>query len=373
MTTPVLFSPFQMRGLSLHNRIVVSPMGMHSAIDGHPGDWHLMHLGQFAVSGPGLVVTESTAVEPEGRVSPGDLGMWSDAHIDSYRRVIGFCREYGAAKLGIQLNHAGRKGSVSRSWHGQKPLSPDDGGWPVAGPSPEAYPGRATPVEMDLASMKSIRESFAKAASRSHKAGFDLIEVHAAHGYLLHNFLSTIVNKRSDDYGGSLANRMRFPLEVFSAIRDAFPADKSVGVRVSATDWIDGGWTEEETLAFCRELKDLGCDYICASSGGTAPEQSIPVGPGYQVPFAERIRKGVGMATMAVGLITKPRDAEAILVEQRADLIALGRAMIYDPRWVWHAAEELGCEAYFPPQYDRAHPSMRNSAAFNVFRERSAR
>lgn len=372
MTSPALFSPFQMRGVSLHNRIVVSPMGQHSAIDGHPGDWHLMHLGQFAVSGPGLVITEAVAVTPEGRVSPGDLGLWSDAHMVSYRRVLAFCREYGGAKMGIQLYHAGRKGSVSRSWHGQKPLTAENGGWPTLGPSPEPYPGRPAPLGIDRATMTSIRESFVSAARRADQLGFEAIELHAAHGYLLHNFLSLLVNKRTDEYGGSLANRMKYPLEVFSAVREAFRADKVIGVRVSATDWIDGGWSEDETVAFCRELKARGCDYICASSGGTAPEQNIPVGPGYQVSFASRIRRDAGIPTMAVGLITKPREAEKVLIDGNADLIALGRGMLYNPRWTWHAAEELGCDAFFPPQYDRAHPSMRNSAAFNVMRERSA-
>ena len=372
MATPALFSPFRMRDVILPNRIVVSPMGMHSAVDGIAGDWHLMHLGQFAVSGPGLVLTEAVAIEPEGRVSRGCLGIWSDSQIDPYRRVLAFCREYGNAKLGIQLNHSGRKGSVSKSWEGQKPISPDSGGWRLLGPSPVAYPGRPAPIEADDTMLASIRESFANAARRAHLAGFDVIEIHAAHGYLLHNFLSSIVNKRFDRYGGSLANRMRFPLEVFTAVREAFPEEKAVGVRVSATDWIAGGWSENDTVTFCRELKNRGCDYICASSGGTAPEQEIPVGPGYQVPFAARIRREADIPTMAVGLITKPRDAESALSENHADLIALGRAMLYDPRWTWHAAEELGCDAYFPPQYDRAHPSMRNSAAFNVFRERKA-
>lgn len=370
MATSALFSPFRMRDVTLPNRVVVSPMGMHSAVDGIAGDWHLMHLGQFAVSGPGLVMTEAVAVEPEGRVSRGCLGIWSDSQIDAYRRILSFCREYGKAKVGIQLNHSGRKGSVSKSWEGQKPVSPENGGWHLVGPSPEAYPGRPAPIEADDAKLASLRESFANAARRAHLAGFDVIEIHAAHGYLLHNFLSPIVNKRSDQYGGSLANRMRFPLAVFTAVRQAFPTEKPVGVRVSATDWIENGWSEDDTLAFCRELKLRGCDYICASSGGTAPDQKIPVGPGYQVPFAARIRREAKIATIAIGLINKPHQAEAVLNDGHADLIALARAMLYDPRWTWHAAEELGCEAFFPPQYDRAHPSMRNSAAFNVFRER---
>lgn len=370
VSSPVLFSPYSIGGVTLPNRIVVSPMGMHSATDGLAGDFHLMHLGQFAVAGVGLLITEAVAVEPVGRVSRGCLGIWSDDHVAAFARVLDFCRQYGGAKLGIQLGHSGRKGSVGKSWEGQKAVPPEAGGWSLVGPSPSPYPGRAIPMEADRETLAALRRTFADAARRSATAGFDLIEIHAAHGYLLHNFLSPLVNKRIDGYGGSLANRMRFPLEIFSAVRDAFPAGKVVGVRISATDWVNDGWSVEDTLTFCAELKARGCDYICASSGGTAPEQVIPVAPLYQVPFARRIRNDVGIPTMAVGLINKGSEAEEVLVKGDADLIALGRALLFNPRWAWQAASELGAEAYFPPQYDRAHPSMRNSAAFNVMRER---
>ncbi len=370
MPSPLLFSPYSIGALTFPNRIVVSPMGMHSAIEGVAGDFHLMHLGQFAVAGVGLLITEAVAVEPIGRVSRGCLGIWSDEQATAFRRVLEFCRTHGNAKLGIQLGHSGRKGSVGTSWEGQRPVAPAAGGWNLVGPSAEGYPGRAIPIEADRQTIADLRQTFAHAARRSHDAGFDLIEIHAAHGYLLHNFLSPIVNKRTDAYGGSLENRMRFPLEIFSAVREAFPADKIVGVRVSATDWVEGGWSVEDTLTFCAALKQRGCDYICASSGGTAPEQAIPVGPLYQVPFASLIKREIDIPTMAVGLINKAVEAEDVLVRGDADLIALARALLFNPHWAWQAATELGAETYFPPQYDRAHPSMRNSAAFNVMRER---
>ncbi|TWG97304.1 2,4-dienoyl-CoA reductase-like NADH-dependent reductase (Old Yellow Enzyme family) [Mesorhizobium sp. J18] len=370
--SPGLFSPFNLRGLRLDNRIVVSPMGQHSAVGGHVNDWHLAHLGQLAVSGAGLLITEAVAVEPRGRISPGCLGIWSDEHIAGYRRVIDFARTYGQTRMGIQLGHSGRKGSVSQSWFGQKTLSEAEGGWEIVNASPIAYPDRKTPTEIDLATIGQTTRQFADAARRADAAGFDVIEIHAAHGYLIHGFLTPLLNKRTDAYGGSLENRMRFGLEVFSAVRDAFPADKVVGVRVSATDWIDGGWTLEETIEFSSRLKALGCDYICASTGGVSPEQQIPVGPLYQVRFAESIRRETGAATMAVGLINEPEQAESVVAEGKADLVALGRAMLYNPRWPWQAAESLGAQVYYPVQYDRAHPSMRRNNAFIVQRERGS-
>lgn len=372
LSSPVLFSPFELRGVTFDNRIVVSPMGQHSAIDGHVNDWHLAHLGQLAVSGAGLLITEAVAVEPRGRISPGCLGIWSDDHIAGYRRVIDFARTHGHTKMGIQLGHSGRKGSVSQSWFGQKSLSDSEGGWEILNPSPVPYPDRKTPTEIDHATMASVVEQFADAARRADAAGFDVIEIHAAHGYLIHAFLTPLLNRRADDYGGSLENRMRFGLEVFRAVRDAFPADKVVGVRVSATDWIEGGWTLEETIEFSRALTALGCDYICASTGGVSPEQKIPVGPLYQVQFADAIRRETGAVAMAVGLITEPEQAESVVAEGKADLVALGRAMLYNPRWPWHAAEKLGAQAFYPLQYDRAHPSMRRNNAFIVKRERGS-
>ena len=366
---PALFTPLSLRETTLSNRIVVSPMGQHSAEDGLAGDWHLMHLGQFAVSGPGLVITEAVAVEPRGRVSRGDLGLWSDAQASALARIVAFCRAHGGAKLGIQLYHAGRKGSVSKSWERQLAIPPASGGWEILGPSASPYPGRATPIALDAAGIAAIRAGFVAATRRADDAGFDLIELHAAHGYLLHNFLSPLANARTDAYGGSLENRMRLTLEVFDAVRAAWPGAKPLGVRVSATDWAPGGWTETDCLALCAALQSRGCDYICASSGGTTPEQSIRVAPLYQVPFAERIRRELAIPTMAVGLITEPLQANGIVAQGRADLVALARGMLYDPRWAWHAAEALGADAYFPPQYDRAHPSMRRNDSFKVYRE----
>jgi 2,4-dienoyl-CoA reductase-like NADH-dependent reductase (Old Yellow Enzyme family) len=369
-SSPALFTPFEMRDVRLENRIIVSPMGQHSAVDGLANDWHLAHLGQLAVSGAGLLITEAAAVDPRGRISPGCLGIWSDDHIEGYRRIIDFARMHGQTKMGIQLGHSGRKGSVSQSWFGQESLPDNEGGWEIFNPSPLAYPGRKTPTEIDRATMKEVVEQFAAAARRADAAGFDVIEIHAAHGYLIHALLTPLLNQRTDEYGGSLENRMRYGLEVFRAVRDAFPSGKAVGVRVSATDWIEGGWTLDETIVFSRELKQLGCDYICASTGGVAPEQQIPVGPLYQVGFAEAIRSQADIVTMAVGLITEPEDANCVISEGKADLVALGRAMLYNPRWPWHAAEKLGCQSYYPVQYDRAHPSMRKNNAFVVKRAR---
>ena len=372
MTQPALFTPFRLAGLDLRNRIVVSPMGMHSGEEGVPGDWHLMHLGQFAVSGAGMVITEAVVVEPRGRVSRGDLGLWSDAQVQGFARIRDFFAAHGQARFGVQLGHAGRKGSVTTSWEGQGAVQPGQGGWATLAASPIAYPGRNVPQALDTAGIAEMRATFAGAAARAAQAGFDLIEVHAAHGYLLHNFLSPLTNQRDDSYGGSLENRMRFPLEVFAAMRDAVPPGMPVGVRVSATDWAPGGWDLDDTLAFCAALKRAGCDYVCASSGGAVPEQRIPVAPGFQAPFARAIRDATGMPTMAVGLVTEPEQAESIIADGDADLVALARAMLLNPRWPWHAAERLGADADYPVQYERAHPSMRRSAAFNVARERAA-
>ena len=366
MAQPQLFTPYRLRDVDLQNRIVVSPMGQHSAENGIAAGWHHMHLGQFAVSGVGLVLTEAIAVEERGRVSRGCLGIWTDEQAEELGRVVAFCRRYGSARMGIQLGHSGRKGSVSTSWEGARPVSVEAGGWTTCGPSALAYPGRIAPAELSLAEIDELVDIFADAARRSDDAGFDVIELHAAHGYLLHNFLSPIANTRTDQHGGSLENRMRFVLGVCEAVRAAFPAGKVVGVRVSATDWIPGGWDLPDTLRLCAELKARGCDYICASSGGTAPEQSITVGPLYQVPFSEVIRREVDIPTMAVGLITEPREAEGILQDGRADLVALGRGMLMNPRWAWRAADELGAEAAFPPQYERAHPSLRRNDGFKV-------
>ena len=366
MAQPTLFTPIRLRDVELANRIVVSPMGQHSAEGGIAGGWHHMHLGQFAVSGVGLLITEAVAVEARGRVSRGCLGIWTDEQAEALGRVTAFCRRYGTARLGIQLGHSGRKGSVSTSWEGAQPVATEAGGWTTCAPSALAYPGRIAPAALSLDEIAGLSGIFGAAARRSHEAGFDLIELHAAHGYLLHNFLSPLTNRREDSYGGSLEGRMRFVLEMFDAVRAAFPAGKPVGVRVSGSDWIAGGWDMSDTLALAAALKQRGCDYICASSGGTAPEQRIPVGPLYQVPLADEIRREVAIPTMAVGLITEPREAEGILQDGQADLVALGRGMLMNPRWAWRAADELGAEADFPPQYERAHPSLRRNDGFKV-------
>lgn len=370
MPKTTLFSPFCLRGLELTNRIAVSPMGQYSADEaGFATSWHLMHLGNLTISGAGLVFTEATAVEPRGRVSHNCLGIWSDEHVGPLRDVLAFCREHGGAKLGMQLAHSGRKGSVTVPWKKQLGLDSEAGGWLMASPSDIAYPGRPVPEALDRAGLRNVREAFAAAARRADEAGFDTIEIHNAHGYLLHSFLSPFANGRTDEYGGSLASRMRFPLEVFDAIREAWPAGKPLGVRVSSTDWAPGGWDAADTVEFARALKAKGCDFICASSGGSTPDQKIPVGPGYQVPFAEQVRREVDIPTIAVGLITEPQQAEDILASGQADLVALGRGMLYNPRWAWHAAEKLGEEVYFPPQYERAHPSMRPGDFLKPFRE----
>jgi 2,4-dienoyl-CoA reductase-like NADH-dependent reductase (Old Yellow Enzyme family) len=367
---PPLFRPYRLRDMTLDNRIVVSPMGQHSAHDGFVNDWHLAHLGQLSVSGAAAVITEAVAIEPAARISPGCLGLWSDEQIDGYKRLMRFRDAHGSARMGIQIGHSGRKGSVTRSWEGQKSMSDEMGGWEIYNASAIAYPGRRVPVAVTRQMMDRIVELFCQTVRRADQAGFDFIEIHGAHGYLLHSFLTPLLNQRDDEYGGSLENRMRYPLEVFSAMRAAWPAAKPIGMRISATDWIAGGWTPEESLVFCERLKDLGCDYICASTGGVSPEQEIPVTPLYQAGFAEQIQREVGIPAMAVGLITDPVDANGLVASGKADLIAIGRAMLYNPRWAWFAAEKLGAAASYPVQYDRAHPSMRANNAFVVYREK---
>lgn len=355
-----LFTPYKLRGVTLPNRIVVSPMGQYSAGgDGRASEWHLVHLGHLSVSGAGLLITEATAIHPNGRISKHDLGIWSDAHAEALEPVVAFCRKFGGAKLGMQLYHAGRKGSVTVAWERQRPVSVADGGWPIYSASPIAYPGRATPQQLDQAGIDEVVNHFADAAKRADRIGMNLLEIHGAHGYLLHGFLSPFSNQRTDAYGGSRENRMRFVIQVFDAVRAVWPERKPLGMRLSVTDWADGGWDVDDSVALAQELKQRGCDFITASSGGATPEQKLKIYPGYQVPFAERIRKEAQIPTMAVGLITEAKQAEAILLSQQADLIALARGLLFNPRWPWHAAVELGEQVYYPPQYQRAHPSMR--------------
>ncbi len=355
-----LFSPISLRGLTLPNRVVVSPMCQYNSDDGCATDWHIMHLGSFALGAAGLVMTEMTNVSPAGRITHRCAGIYSDANEAALRRVHDFCRSYGVAKLGVQLAHAGRKGSTQTPAAGGKPLAPEQGGWVTHAPSAVPYAdGWPAPHAMTHAEIKQTLADFAAAAQRLDRIGYDVIELHGAHGYLLHQFMSPLSNRRDDEYGGSLENRIRFPLEVYSAVRGVWPEHKPLGMRVSATDWIDGGWTPQETLALARELRKRGCDFLDVSTGGLDPRQKIPLAPGYQVPFGETIRKESGIATMSVGLITDARQAEEIIASGKADLIAIGRAAMYDPRWAWHAAEELAAETAYPPKMMACHPSLR--------------
>ncbi len=351
-----LFSPFSMRGLTLDNRIVVSPMCQYSAVEGCAQDWHLMHLGQFSVSGVGLLITEAAAVEARGRITPHCIGLYSDENEAALARVIAFCRQHGTAKLGIQLAHAGRKASTHRPWEGRHPLGPGEGAWQTVSSSDLPHDeGWHRPVALDRAGMEQIKAAFVAGVERAERIGFDLIEVHMAHGYLFHEFLSPIANRRDDEYGGSLENRMRFPLEAFNAMRAAWPDEKPMGVRISVTDWVEGGWNPDEAVVFAEELKRIGCDYVTASSGGVSERQKIELGEGYQVAFAHRIRAEAGVPSMAVGMIYDPRHAERIVADGEADMVALGRGLLFDPHWAIRAAAVLDVPAPSPPQYARGY------------------
>lgn len=363
----LLFEPVSLRGLTLANRIVVEPMTQFSADDGTPGDWHLMHLGQFAVSGAGLVLTESTYVAPDARNTPMCLSLYSDEQEQALGRIKRFFDAYGTARFGVQLCHAGRRASAREPWLGGGSRRPADGGWETHAPSPVAISANwPPPRELDRGGMERIRDAFAASARRALRAGADMLELHCAHGYLMHQFLSPLSNRRTDRYGGALENRMRFPLEVFEALRAEWPQDRPVGVRVSATDWVEGGWDVQQTIAFARELESRGCDFIDVSSGGLSNDQKITVGPGYQAPFAAAIKAAVKMKVIAVGLITDPHQAESILQRGQADMIGLARAMLFDPRWPWRAAHALGVSLDYPRQYERAHPSRSAAAGINA-------
>ena len=353
-----LFSPWMLGPLELENRIVIAPMCQYSAVDGNAQDWHLIHLGNLALSGAGMLIIEATAVSPEGRITPGDLGLYSDDNEAALKRVMDAVSKYAICPIAIQLAHAGRKASSQVPWDGGAQILPDEpDGWKAVAPSalPHAQ-GEDVPVALDDAGLAKVREDFASAARRSVALGFRGVEVHMAHGYLLHQFLSPIANQRSDAYGGRRENRVRLPLEVFDAVRAVVPEDIPVWVRVSATDWVSGGWDIEDTIAFGNVLKHHGCTAIHVSSGGVSPRQEIPLSDGYQVPLAARVKEEVGLSTIAVGLITDPTHAEAILDKGDADAIALARGMLYNPRWPWHAAAELGAEINAPHQYWRSQP-----------------
>jgi len=352
-----LFSPFQLRSLTLPNRIVVSPMCQYSSTDGFANDWHLVHLGSRAIGGAGLIFTEASAISPEGRITPQDLGIWKNEHIAPLQRITTFLHEHGA-RAGIQLAHAGRKASMVPPWEKTRVATLAEGGWQnVLAPSPEKFNDTyALPHEIGKAEIASITEAFAAAAQRALAAGFDVVELHAAHGYLLHQFLSPYSNKRTDEYGGSFENRTRLPLEVARAVRAVWPQHLPLFVRISATDWAENepSWDIEQSIAFSRLLRAEGVDLIDVSSGGNLPHAKIPLGPGYQVPFAARIRSEAGIPAAAVGLITNPGQADAILRNGEADLVLLAREMLRDPYWPTHAAQALGQIVAWPVQYERA-------------------
>lgn len=352
-----LFTPILLGPLQLPNRIVIAPMCQYSANDGKATEWHTIHLGHLALSGAGLLIIEATAVSPEGRISPKDLGLWDDITEKALAETISAVKKYASMPLGIQLAHAGRKASCAIPWEGGGQLSPAKGGWQTCSASSLPFANHdRIPQTMSLEHIKQLKEHFIEAAKRADRLGFDLIELHGAHGYLLHQFLSPLSNQRTDQYGGTLKKRMRLLLEVFSEVRAVFPSHKAVGVRISATDWVEGGWDEQQSIELAHALKQQGCSYIHISSGGLSTQQEIPVGPNYQVPFAETIKQHVDMPTIAVGLITEPEQAEAIIVEGQADMIALARGILYNPRWPWHAAAKLGVKVDAPPQYWRSEP-----------------
>lgn len=359
-----LFSPGRIGPLTLANRIVVAPMCQYSCHDGLAGDWHLMHIGQLAMSGAGMFIIEATAVTRDGRITPGCLGLWSDAHEAALGRVLQAVRRHSPMPIAIQLAHAGRKASSEVPWRGGKlvPASPPElGGWIAQAPS--ALPhgdGEPPPQALDDAGLERIRNGFADAARRAHRLGIAAIELHMAHGYLLHEFLSPVSNRRSDGYGGVLENRMRFPLEVFEAVRAAVPASVPVGVRLSATDWLDDvgtpSWDVAQSVVLADALRERGVSFLHVSSGGISPQQKIPLAPGYQIPLAERLKAATGLPTIGVGLVTEPEQAEAIVAEGRADFVALARAMLFNPHWPWAAAAKLGATVSVPPQYWRSAP-----------------
>ena len=357
-----LFSPIKLRGLELPNRIMVAPMCQYSSVNGEANDWHFTHINTLALSGAAMFCIEATHVEAIGRITPGCLGLYDDATEAALKPILVSVRKHSKTAVAIQLAHAGRKASSHKPWDGGQQIPVSQGGWQAEGPSAVPHKeGEAPPLALDAPGLARVRDAFVNAARRAERLGIDAIELHSAHGYLLHQFLSPISNKRTDQYGGSLQNRMRYPLEVFDAVRAAFPAEKPVGIKVSATDWVEGGWDLAQTIEYAKELKKRGVDWIDASSGGVSPLQKIPLGPGYQVPLAQGIKEATGVTTMAVGLITEAKQAEDIVASGKADMVALARAMLYDPRWGWHAAAELGGQVEAPPQYWRSQPSTQKA------------
>lgn len=349
-----LFTPLRLRELEFKNRIFVSPMCQYSAVGGMPDAWHLVHYGSRAVGGAALVLVEATAVAAEGRITPGCTGLWSQAHAEAFRPIAEFIRAQGAVP-GIQIGHAGRKASCEAPWLGGKPLPIGSGGWQTVAPSALPFaPGHGTPLALTGDAIERLVADFAAAAQRALYAGFEVIELHCAHGYLLHEFLSPLSNRREDAYGGSLENRCRLPLRIAQTLRDIWPRQWPVLVRISATDWVDGGWDLPQSVRFAHWLKEIGVDLVDCSSGGAVPDAAIPAGPGFQVPFAAAIRSQANIATGAVGLITGAAQAENILAHGQADVVLLARELLRDPYWPFHAAQELGCDITWPSQYARA-------------------
>jgi 2,4-dienoyl-CoA reductase-like NADH-dependent reductase (Old Yellow Enzyme family) len=354
-----LFSPLNLGPVELANRVTISAMCQYSAVDGCMGDWHLLHIGSLSLSGASLFMIESTGVVPEGRISHGCLGLYTDDQEKSIRRVLDLVRKQSPIKIGIQLGHAGRKASAHLPWEGQGALKSDERAWPTVAPSSIALgPGWPMPEELDRAALRELRNAYVAAAHRAARAGIDVIEFHSSHGYLIAQFLSPVTNKRTDEYGGNAANRMRFPLEVFSAIRSAWPADRALGAKITGSEFVDGGLTPEDAVTYSRALQDEGCDYVTVSGGGIVLDAKVPVAPGYQVPFAEKVKRETGIVTGAVGLISDPRQAEKILQDGDADFVAIARAMLFNPRWAKHAAALLGESIPYPLQYSRAQPQF---------------
>jgi NADPH2 dehydrogenase len=363
--TSALFSPIRLAGLELANRIVVSPMCQYSADDGVASDWHVSHLGMLANSGAALVVVEATGVERRGRITHGCLGLYSDDCEAALMRLLAHCRRYGSAKLGIQLAHAGRKASAHRPWAGGKPLGAAEDPWETIAPSAVPFgPDWPIPREMTAADMERVRDAFVSAAKRAVRVGFDAIELHGAHGYLLHSFISPVSNKRTDQYGGALAARLRYPLEIVEAVRAAVPQETPLGARITGNDWVEGGLTPADAVAVARALKAAGLDFVCVSSGGVSADSRPNMVADTNVAFAEMVKREAGIATRTVGLIATPRQAEAVVAEGSADMVALARAMLDDPHWGWHAAQALGAEVARPPQYQRAAPKAWAGASY---------
>jgi len=359
--TAKLFTPIELGGITLPNRLVVSPMCQYSADDGSMTDWHLAHLGSMACSGAGLFVVEKTNVTREGRITHGCTGLYSDHNEAAMARAVQVYRGITSNPIGIQVGHAGRKASSHVPWLGGKPLGPEDSPWQTVAPSAIAFgEGWHVPREFSKDDLRKLLDAYVASALRAKRIGFDLLELHSAHGYLLHQFLSPLANQRTDEYG---RDRMKFPLEVARAMREVWPKERALGIRINATDWMEGGWVPENAVAYARELQRIGFDFICVSSGATVPHARIPVAPGFQVGFAERIRKEVGIKVRAVGMIASPDQAEEIVASGKADMVAMARAFLDDPRWVWHAAERFEVKIDYPPQYARSHPSLWPGAA----------